>query len=180
MKKHAIIFLTVSVLVLAIGLVAMFFFVLYPVKYSSYVKKYAAIYELPVPLVYSVINVESGFNKNAKSKVGAVGLMQLMPATASEIAVKLGEEFDEQNLYNPETNIKYGCYYLKFLLNKFSGNVTNAVASYNVGFNKVISWLNSSEYSSNGTLTNIPINETKNYVKKINNNLSVYKTIAKS
>lgn len=180
MKKHTIILFSVFILVVAISMVMVFFFVLYPVKYSNYVKKYAATFDVPVSLVYSVINVESSFNKNAISKVGAIGLMQLMPSTAEEIAIKLGDNFSEQDLYNPETNIKYGCYYLKYLLNMFSGNVTNAVASYNVGFNKVISWLDNSEYSLNGTLTNIPVNETKNYVKKINTNISVYKTIAKN
>ena len=180
MKKHAIIFFSVIVVLLACGMLAIFFLVLYPIKYSSYVKKYAATYALPVSLVYSVINVESGFDKNAKSAVGAVGLMQLLLSTASEIAVKLGETFNEQDLYNPEINIKYGCFYLNYLLNMFSGDVTNAVASYNAGFNKVISWLDNSEYSKNGKLTNIPVSETKNYVRKVNNNLKIYKTIAKN
>lgn len=106
--------------------------------------------------------------------------MQLMPETSKEIAQKLGEKFSEEELFNPETNIKFGCYYLGYLLNKFSGDITNAVASYNAGFNRVISWLNNPQYSSNGKLTNIPVLETKNYVKKVNRNLCVYKTIVKS
>ncbi len=180
MKKNAIIFFSVLILVCAIGLVTIFFFVLYPIKYSAYVKKYSEAFEVPQHLVYSVINAESRFNKNATSKVGAQGLMQLMPTTANEIAIKLGDDFSSVDLYNPETNIKYGCYYLKYLLKMFSGNVTNAVASYNAGYNKVISWLDNKEYAKNGVLTNIPIPETKNYVKKVNNNLKIYKTIAKS
>lgn len=177
MKKHVIIFFSLIILCAAIFAVAMFFLVLYPVKYKHLVSQYAKEYGLEKVLIYSVINAESGFNKNAVSKVGAIGLMQLMPATAKEIAEKLNEPFSLEQLSQPETNIKYGCYYLHFLLTTYNFNITNAVAAYNAGPNKVNEWLKNNEFSKNGTLHNIPYAETKKYVKKISNNLKIYSAI---
>ncbi len=180
MKKHAIIFFSIIVLIVASFMLLMFFLVLFPTKYKNLVIKYAQEFNLSPSLVFSVINVESGFDKNAISNVGAVGLMQLMPETANEVALKLGEKFDKNNLFNPETNIKYGCFYLRYLMDMFANNYVNAVASYNAGFNKVISWLNNSDYSNKGELKKIPIYETEKYVLKIKTNLKVYSVIAKN
>lgn len=151
--------------------------VFYPIRYKDTINKYSQIYNLEPEVVCAVINVESGFDKNAVSKVGAVGLMQLMPDTATEIASKLGvKNFSIEMLYSPEINIRFGCYYLRYLLNMFDNNLTNALASYNAGFNKVTQWLSNESYSSDGTITNPPVRETKYYIRKIENNISVYST----
>ena len=69
--------------------------------------------------------------------MGATGLMQLMPDTAKWIAGKLGEEYSEDSLTNPETNIKYGTWYLRYLLDKYNGDETSAIAAYNAGHSNV-------------------------------------------
>lgn len=160
---------------LAIIFVVVFFCVLYPLKHKNIILKYASIYKLEPCLVCAVVNTESGFKSNAVSSAGAVGLMQLMPETAQEIAEKLNvENYTPDLLFSPEVNIRFGCYYLNYLWNMFNGNLNNVVASYNAGFNKVNEWLKNEEYATNGEIKNPPIEETKNYLKKIKTNLKVY------
>lgn len=177
MKKSIIIWSVLGGLTLIVitGIV-LFLCVLYPIKHKEIILKYAEIYKLEPALVCSVINTESGFNKAAVSNAGAKGLMQLMPNTAQEISEKLGvRDYVEEMLYSPEVNIRFGCFYLSYLIEMFGGNINNVVAAYNAGYNKVNEWLNNEEYCENGTIKNPPIEETNNYVKKIHSNLAVYK-----
>ncbi len=130
-------------------------------------------------MVLSVINSESGFNENAQSTSNALGLMQLQFATADEIAFKLGvENFSEEMLFLPKLNIEFGCYYLRFLMDYYGGNLTNALCAYNAGITNVNRWLESEKYSPDSVqLTKIPFPETANYVERIYSGVKVYKLI---
>ncbi len=118
-------------------------------KFESLIKKIAAKHQIDPKLLHAIIRAESAYNPNAVSKVGAVGLMQLMPATAKRYGVK--------NRRNPAQNISGGTRYLKDLLKMFNSNLKLAVAAYNAGEHAVIKYRNSIP----------PYRETRNYVKKV-------------
>lgn len=106
---------------------------IYPKQYEEYVETYAKEYEVDPLLILAIIKSESNFDPNAKSKSGAVGLMQLMEGTAKETAKKIDENFQEINLYDPQISIQIGTYYFSILLKQCQGNVGLALASYNAG-----------------------------------------------
>ena len=153
----------------------------YPTKFLDEIILISKQYDLNCELVASVINVESSYNINAKSNKNAIGLMQIKPSTANYLDdIYKRNYICENDLFEPKTNIKYGCEYLKYLINKFNDTNTS-LAAYNAGETRVLSWLKNKNYSSNGkTLDNIPYLETKNYVKKVNKNLKFYKKIYKN
>lgn len=122
---------------------------------------------LEASLVLAVIRQESNFNPNATSRVGARGLMQIMPETGDEIA-KMMKRTDPFDLYDKSTNLAFGTYYLRYLLKRFDGVRSTALAAYNAGPTVVRSWLNDPSYSEDGrTLKAIPYKETRNYVKNV-------------
>lgn len=98
-------------------------------RYDTYINQTAARYGVPPALVKAVIHAESGFDPNAVSPVGAVGLMQLMPDTATLVGA--------QDPFDPKQNIRAGVKYLKYLLVMFNGDKALAVAAYNTGPGKV-------------------------------------------
>lgn len=120
--------------------------------YHSIVHEKAAVYNIDPSLIKAVIKTESNWNSRAVSRKGAMGLMQLMPATASEMNVL--------NPFSPEENIEGGTRYLKYLLERFNGNLTLALAAYNAGPRTVEKF----RFIP-------PITETKQYVSKV---LSLY------
>lgn len=150
----------------------------YPTKYEEFVSTYASEYNVPEYIIYAVINTESGFDANTKSSAGALGLMQMIPNTFKFLASDehLNEEDAEfSDLADPETAIRYGTYYLRYLFDKF--HKWNVVfAAYNAGEGQVSEWLDDFRYSTDGeTLKRIPLNETKKYVKKVNKAVNYYK-----
>lgn len=178
MKKNTLL-ISIMFLLVILGFIIsiLFLVVMYPIRYKDTIYKYASVYDIEPEVVCAIINIESGFNSNAVSKVGAIGLMQLMPDTASEIAQKLNiDNYTVEMLYSPEINIRFGCFYLRYLLNMYDGNMINAVSSYNAGFNKVNEWLKNDKYAKEGTIVNPPVSETKYYLRKFENNVSVYET----
>ena len=140
--------------------------ILYPKKFEAIVERYATLYDLPPHLVYSVIKAESGFDPDAISRVGAVGLMQIMPSTFLWLTDLTGEDIHPDRLTDPEVNIRYGCYFLRYLLDVYEDQ-TLALAAYNAGMGNVKKWLASPEYSKDGKLTKIPFEETKNYINRV-------------
>ena len=149
----------------------------HPLEYSEYVEQYSSEYNIPEYIVYAIIKVESDFDPKAMSSSGALGLMQMMPSTFKWLTSSehLAEYLSTAELYEPSVNIRYGCYYLHYLFEKFQ-NWDTVFAAYNGGEGNVAKWLESAEYSDgNGNLVNIPFKETKNYVKKVNNAIDFYK-----
>lgn len=143
---------------------------LYPREYREYVEKYAEQYDVPANLVYAVIRTESSFDPEAVSRVGAVGLMQMMPSTFRWLADDiLVEELEDEALYDPEVSIRYGVYYLRRMYDRY-GDWETALASYNAGSGRVDGWLEDPSLTdSKGDLIVdcIPFEETRNYVKKV-------------
>jgi hypothetical protein len=127
-------------------------------KYDHLISSAADKFNLDSALIKAVIKAESNFNHKAVSHVGAQGLMQLMPKTASALNVK--------DSFHPEKNIEGGARYLRYLLNLYQGNLTLALAAYNAGEGAV------AKYNYNIP----PYRETQNYVKRV---LSFYQSYSK-
>lgn len=141
--------------------------IIYPRKYSVYVEKYSEEYNLDANLVYSIIKAESKFDEKAMSRRGAKGLMQIADVTANWAIdeLKLSDDID---IYNPEINIRIGCWYLNTLYKEF-GKTELVIAAYNGGSGNVKKWLNNNEYSKDGeNLHIIPFSETDRYTIKVN------------
>lgn len=141
----------------------------FPISYREEVQVAADHYELDPWLVYAMLRVESHFNPQATSAKGAVGLMQLMPDTAKWIAEQRGlERFKVADLYLPGTNVEFGCWYLRSLLNRFNGDETVALAAYNGGLARVQEWLEKKKWTGEReTLNQIPFPETRRYVRQV-------------
>ena len=153
--------------------------IFYPVKYQEYVEIYSSEYSVDKALIYAVINCESGFDPEAVSAAGALGLMQITPETFRWLQTKddTDETLADAVLYDPETNIKYGVLLLSLNIQEF-GNVHTALASYNAGRGKVAEWLADERYSTDSrTLISIPYPETANYVKKVEKKYKTYREI---
>jgi len=172
------------IFIFAVALIAIVFILegaikmLYPLKFKEYVYRYSSEYDLDPYLVFSIIKAESSFNPDATSHKNARGLMQVTDDTAFWIAEMMGiKDFKVEYLYDPETNIKFGCWLLNNLERQFDSPVL-VVASYNAGASCVHSWLNNSKYSKTGkSLDSIPYKETEIYTKRVENYYSVYKML---
>ena len=145
----------------------------YPQNYSELVDTYAKKYDISSSVIYALIRSESFFDKEIVSSAGAVGLTQLMSPTAGEIAQKL--KIKEYELTDPQTNIMFGTYYLAELIRRGEGSLLRAFFSYNAGFRKVTTWLNSSmlEFGKTNSLDmdlfleTVPVSETREYGRKL-------------
>lgn len=144
----------------------------YPIKYESEVLRFADEYDLLPELVFATIKTESNFDENAVSSAGAKGLMQITDKTGAYIAEKLN--LSNYDLFEPNINIRFGCYYLRYLLDKFEV-VDTAICAYNAGEGNVTMWLKNSLYSNDGKkLNTIPFLETESYLKKIKKSFKKY------
>ena len=140
----------------------------YPMTYEAQIRLYARENGLDPAWPAAVILAESSYQPDAVSSANAQGLMQLMPATAEWIAGKFDEAYAEGCLFDPETNIRYGCWYLGYLYGRFHGDLTCATAAYHAGQGQVDAWLADPEYSDDGvTLARIPFDSTDTYVKRV-------------
>ena len=147
----------------------------YPVKYADLAEQYAAEYKVDKNLILSVINVESGFDPEAASEAGAVGLMQMTEEAFDWIHGQMNDTAYFEDLIKPEVSIQYGTKLLALLLKEYHGDVPTAMAAYHAGRGSVHSWLEQGKYSSNGeTLDEIPKDDTAFYVQKIERAMGVY------
>ncbi|MCJ8169005.1 transglycosylase SLT domain-containing protein [Atopomonas sediminilitoris] len=141
----------------------------FPMPYRSSFVNAARKHGLHPSWVVAVTRQESAFMNDARSGVGAMGLMQLMPATAKETAQRYGIPLSNvRNAYLPETNIQLGSAYLHQVLNQFKGNRVLASAAYNAGPGRVRQWLRGAEkLSFDVWVENIPFDETRQYVQNV-------------
>ncbi|MGA2666855.1 MAG: lytic transglycosylase domain-containing protein [Patescibacteria group bacterium] len=140
--------------------------IVYPLDYQVSIQKYTQQFGVDPNLVCAVIFSESHFNPKAVSGAGAEGLMQIMPATGRSIASDLGQSFG--NLFDPDTNIEYGTFYLKGLLDKYPGRSDLAIAAYNAGVPRVDNYKDG--------VGQLPI-ETVGYISKIQSVESKYNEV---
>ena len=139
----------------------------YPLPYAAIVRGHAQHYQLDPALLAAVIYAESKFHANARSRSGAVGLMQLLPDTAKGIAVHTGgTRFRVSDLTNPELNVRYGAWYLRHLIEKY-GDERTALAAYNAGQQNVDEWRAKGEP--------IQFSETRHYVSRVEDLKGIYR-----
>lgn len=175
-KRTLLTFLTVLLTLILVCVALYFMFepnidrALYPREYSELVEKYAKQYDVPENLVYAVMRTESGFDPQAISRVGAVGLMQMMPSTFRWLTEDiLVESLEDDALYDPEVSIRYGVFYLRRMYDRY-GDWQTALASYNAGSGRVDGWLEDktlTDWKGDLIVDRIPFEETRGYVKKV-------------
>lgn len=142
----------------------------YPRKYSDLVEYYAGKYDLDERMLYSIIRTESNFDPQAQSNVDARGLMQITEITFDWIKSKIApsEELTFDDLYDPETNIRFGTYYFSYCLQRYGNDLATAAAAYHSGWGTVDSLLSDSQYSQDGvTLDSFPYTQMQRYVYKV-------------
>lgn len=139
----------------------------YPRRYAELVEENAAEYGLDESLLYALIETESGFDKDAVSSVGAMGLTQITPETFEWLQTKTGESYSSDALFVPAVAIKYGAFFLAYLFDEFEDTGT-VLAAYHAGRGRVNQWLDDPQYSPDGRrLSSIPFDDTATYVEKV-------------
>jgi soluble lytic murein transglycosylase len=156
--------------------------ILYPRPFWSDLNKAATRHELPPSLVLGLIRQESEFNFRAVSRANAIGLMQLLPSTATDASSKLGlGKVGVDELKRPELNLQLGIYHFKQVLDEFGGQKEYALAAYNAGSSRVRQWLAAGSYSGiDEFVESIPFTETRQYVQAIIRNEHMYQSIYRS
>ena len=152
----------------------------YPQKYQEYVVYYADKYDLDPLILYTFIRTESNFDPNAQSNVDARGLLQITEVTFDWIKSNIAptEALTFEDMYDPETNIRFGAYFIKYCLLRYQGDLATAAAAYHSGWGTVDALLQDSRYTENGkTLTGYPYPQMRNYVRKITQGYLRYQEI---
>lgn len=151
------------------------------ITYQPLIERYAAEYNLRPAFVAAIIRNESSFRTDAESSVGARGLMQLMPDTAEWIAGKIGDSnYSFDHLYDAETNIRYGCWYLNYLSKLFRGDAVLVSSAYHAGQTTVTRWLSDKSISSDGVtipVDKLPDGPTKQYAGRVTTSYGIYEAL---
>ncbi|MDD7379796.1 MAG: lytic transglycosylase domain-containing protein [Succiniclasticum sp.] len=137
--------------------------------YQNEIVTYANKNNIDPFLVAAVIKNESGFKPGAVSPVGAIGMMQIMPETGEWIARQMGlSSYRMQQLYDPKTNIRMGCWYLSELKYEFRGNMVLQMLAYNAGRGNTHLWMSANGWDYEfGKIANIPYEESRGYVASV-------------
>lgn len=146
----------------------------FPLPFRREVIAKASEIGLDPAYVYGLIRQESRFIMDARSSVGASGLMQLMPTTARWTARKIGLDYTQDMITDREVNLRLGTSYLKLVLDDFGGSQALAAAAYNAGPNRPRRWREGAPLEAAAWAENIPFSETRDYVKKVLHNATVY------
>lgn len=155
----------------------------YPQGYWPIANEYANRYNLDPYLVLAIMREESWFDKQAVSRSGARGVMQLMPFTARWVSKQLRQDYkNDENLFDADININFGAWYLSYLKKRFNGNIVLMIAAYNAGPEAVIRWVNGNgdgdgDGDTDEFIEAIPYNETKGYVKRVLRSYAEYHRI---
>lgn len=152
----------------------------YPLHYQEYVEYYAGKYGIDPMILYAFIRTESNFDPNVDSNADARGLMQITEVTFDWIKTKIAptEDLTFGDLYDPETNIRFGTYFVCYCLKKYDNHLATAAAAYHNGLGAVDALLTETQYSTDGvTLEHYPYPQMRQYVKKITESYQRYSEI---
>ena len=154
----------------------------HPFQYRELIEQQAASNNLHPAFVAAIVLNESSFNPSAESSVGARGLMQMMPDTAQWVFGKIGDagEFSFDSMYDPATNVRYACWYLNYLSERFRGDPVLVAAAFHAGQTTVQNWLNDSRYSQDNqtiTLEDMMDGPTKTYATRVTRAFAVYRRL---
>lgn len=154
---------------------------LYPFPYRQTISHYSAAYGVDMYLLVAVMKAESNFNKHAVSATGARGLMQIMPDTGRWIAAKMGSSgFDPDQLFEPDTSIRLGAWYIADLTQEFAGDTVLVLAAYNGGRGNVEEWLAQNKLSGGlSSIDQLPFPETRSFIRKVLYYEKVYRYLYK-
>jgi len=154
----------------------------HPYRYRQLIETQAQIHNLHPAYIAAIVLNESSFNPMAESRVGARGLMQMMPDTAEWVHGKIGQgqPYSFDSMYDPDMNVRYACWYLHFLSERFRGDPVLVASAFHAGQNTVQNWLNDSRYSLDSrtiALMDMPEGPTKNYAARVMRDYAVYKRL---
>ena len=141
----------------------------FPIDFAEKIQQNAKLQQLDSAIIYSLVRRESMFDPSAGSPVGALGLMQIMPATGKQIAKEIHYPWRSKSvLLQPEVNLKFGAYYYRQMLDKFDDHFALAAAAYNAGPHNVVKWLKiDRDYAADIWIETIPYKETRAYVAAV-------------
>ncbi|GAA0413920.1 lytic transglycosylase Slt [Cocleimonas flava] len=147
----------------------------FPMEYQSLVSNSARKHGIIPAWVYGIMRRESAFDPQIVSSANAKGLMQILPATAKNVARKLGiRSHRTSDLFVPEKNANLGAAYLSQMLKRFKGNYVKATASYNAGPGRIPRWTPDKHISAPRWIESIPFEETRNYVRAVMSYTTIY------
>ncbi|MEG0125411.1 MAG: lytic transglycosylase domain-containing protein [Clostridia bacterium] len=154
----------------------------HPFRYQELIEREAGKNNLNPAFVAAIVLNESSFKPDAESSVGARGLMQLMDKTAEWVHEKMGktDAYSFDAMYDAETNVQYGCWYIAFLNERFRGDPVLVSAAFHAGQNQVQNWLNDSRYSADNLtleLQNMQDGPTKQYATRVVRDYAIYKRL---